>query len=61
MPLKNGASVRQVMPAPIAGKVVDAVYDAVSGTFNYLVRWTSAEGHEQSRWFNETEIEEVQQ
>lgn len=59
MPLKKGAAVRQTLPQPISGEVIDAVYDADTGEFRYLVRWTEADGRESSRWFTENEVQEV--
>lgn len=56
----SGAEVRQVMPAPIQGKVVRFVFDETSGDINYIVGWEDENGkHERS--FTEDQIEKVYQ
>lgn len=64
--VKNGAKVRQVVPAPIEGEVFDVGIDKVSLDRLFYVGWgektTDAEGavhFEHSRAFREGEIEEV--
>ena len=61
MAYKLQATVRQVMPAPIEGKVADVKYDAKTEQFTYLVQWTHPDGSPAERWFDEDQISEVTQ
>ncbi|MBP8788584.1 MAG: hypothetical protein KBH41_14150 [Azonexus sp.] len=58
-PFKAGDAVRQVMPAPICGVVVDIQIDSVEGDRLYKVEWPDADGDgvAESRFFKEEEIE----
>ena len=56
--IKMGASVRQVVKAPIEGVVVDKQFVAKHDSFQYLVEWpdTDGDGVPQSKWFEEDEL-----
>jgi hypothetical protein len=54
---KTGAQVKQILPAPITGVVQEATI--AGDEVVYKVGWTSPDGHEESRFFNEDQIEAV--
>lgn len=56
MPLKNGDLIRQKVQV-IQGAVVDVVYNAPSGRFQYLVEFTDDGGNPARRWFDENDVE----
>lgn len=58
MPIKSGASVRQVVPV-ITGTVAERKFSESHDEMEYLVVNTDADGVEHSRWFLESQIEEV--
>lgn len=58
MTIKLGTSVRQVV-APITGVVVKKQFDEIADCFQFLVENSDADGLTHSRWFNESDIEEV--
>ena len=53
-----GQSVKQVMPAPVVGAIAEAI--VVDGDLHYRVDWVSADGHAQSKFFAEDQIEEAE-
>lgn len=55
---KIGDDVRQVMPAPFAGKVAEAVI--VESDVQFRVEFTDADGNVQSKFFAEDQIEAVE-
>jgi hypothetical protein len=55
---KNGMKVRQIMPAPEEGHIVDIGIDKESGDRLFLVAWLDGEGNELSGWYKEDEIEQ---
>lgn len=58
-PFKHGMNVRQVMPKPEEGKIVDIGIDRIDGERLFLVAWEDAEGNEHTGWYKEAEIELV--
>lgn len=60
MPIKRGATVRQIV-APIVGEVVERRMHGEADEIECLVQWTDSNGNLQSRWFLESQIEEVSQ
>lgn len=54
--ISKGSLVRQVVPT-IAGEVVAKKFNDDLDAFEYLVSYTSAEGHPAERWFAEGQIE----
>lgn len=56
--MEIGNQVRLVQPV-VAGEIVDTEYDKESKQLRHLVRWTDAQGDEQSRWFTEGQLEIV--
>jgi len=58
MPIKSGATVRQFVPV-ITGTVVERKFSDSHEEMAYLVVNTDADGVEHSRWFLESQIEEV--
>jgi hypothetical protein len=61
MPIKLGTSVRQIIPAPIAGTVIQKQFVEATDTFQYLVESldTDGDGAPQTRWFEASQIEEI--
>jgi len=55
---KMGDAVRQVMPAPMAGPVVEAII--VDSDVQYRIECTDADGNVTSKWFTEDQIEAVE-
>lgn len=57
----KGAKVRQILPAPIVGTVERYEVDQETGELQVLVVWPDADGdgHQESRYFKECEIEVV--
>lgn len=53
----KGASVRQIVPAPSVGTVVERRLHDGAGEIEYLIEWTDADGNTASRWFLESQIE----
>ena len=58
MTIKLGTQVLQKV-TPIAGVVAKKQFDETADCFQFLVENTDADGTVHSRWFNESEIEEV--
>ncbi len=56
---KNGDAVKQVIPAPIEGKVASFRFDENAGEISYIVEWTDAEGVVHQRSFTDDQIEAV--
>lgn len=56
-PFKSGMKVRQVMPKPEEGHIVDIGIDKVDGERLFLVAWTDDEGNTHEGWYKEAEIE----
>lgn len=58
MSMKLGATVRQILPAPVEGVVVSKQFVEASDSFQYLVEWpdTDGDGQPQTRWFDEHQI-----
>lgn len=57
-PIKKGAAVAQVVPAPIKGEVTQVRYDDDAGAFVYLVGYVDASGEPAERWFKAVEVAE---
>ena len=57
--LKKGTAVRQVLPAPIEGVVTSFSVDSENGERLTKVAYINEEGDEMSRFFKDSEIEEV--
>lgn len=59
MAIKLGATVRQIVPAPIQGVVVQKQFVEATDSFQFLVEWpdTDGDGQPQSKWFEESQIE----
>lgn len=53
----KGATVRQIVPAPIVGTVVERRLNDDAGQIEYLVESIDADGNAASRWFLESQIE----
>lgn len=58
-PFKSGMKVRQVMPKPEEGHIVDIGIDKVDGERLFLVAWEDEEGHQHEGWYKEAEIEQI--
>jgi len=58
--LKKGTHVRQVLPAPIDGVVTGFSVDNESGERLTKVAYVTEDGDEMSRFFKDSEIEEVE-
>lgn len=58
-PFKSGMKVRQVLPAPEEGHIVDIGIDKVDGERLFLVAWSDEAGNEHQGWYKEAEIEFV--
>jgi hypothetical protein len=61
MPIKLGATVRQIQPAPIEGSIIQRQFVDAHDAFQYLVEWpdTDGDGQPQTKWFEESEIEVI--
>lgn len=61
MAIKQGALVRQIVPAPIQGRVVDMAVDKEAGMVQYLVEWPNEVAGEapHSVWLLESQITET--
>ena len=59
MAIKLGATVRQIVPAPIQGVVVSKQFVEATDSFQFLVEWpdSDGDGQPQSKWFEESQIE----
>lgn len=59
---KKGATVRQIMPAPVVGTVERYDVDQETGEVQVLVVWPDADGdgHQESRYFKADQIELVE-
>lgn len=64
-PIKLGTPVRQVMPSPVEGVVVDKKFVAQTDSFQYLVEWPDspddADADPQSKWFDEGQIVAIEE
>lgn len=58
-PFKHGMQVRQVLPKPEEGHIVDIGIDRIDGERLFLVAWTDDAGNEHTGWYKEAEIEIV--
>jgi hypothetical protein len=54
--LKMGDRVKQVVK-PIEGTVADVRYYSKTGTFEFLVNYTTEDGTPSQRWFQQKEVE----
>jgi hypothetical protein len=61
-PIKLGTPVRQIVPAPIEGVVVDKQFVKETDTFQYMVASpdSDGDGEPQTRWFEEHQIEAIE-
>lgn len=61
MPIKTGAAVRQIQPAPIVGKVIERRFNDSHEQMEYHVESQDADGDgtPDRRWFLESQIEEI--
>lgn len=61
MPIKTGAKVRQIMPAPIEGVVIERRLNDSQDEIEYHVESGDADGDgvADRRWFLESQVEEV--
>lgn len=59
MPIKTGAVVRQILPAPITGVVVERKFNESHEQMEYLVESPDSDGDgaPQTHWFLESQIE----
>ena len=57
MKIKLGDLVRQTLPAPIEGQVIQKQFVQETDEFQYLVEWPAPDGSPHSKWFNAGEIE----
>lgn len=59
MPIKNGAPVRQILPAPITGKVIERRFNDSHDQMEYHVESPDGDGDGEPdrRWFLESQIE----
>ena len=55
---KKGETVRQII-TPIEGVVESFQVDQETGELQYLVKWTTADGEEQTKYFTAAEVEVV--
>ena len=53
----QGQAVTQILPAPIQGNVAGFGFDPNTGNVTVLVVYKDAEGNEQQRYFNQSELE----
>ena len=62
MPIKNGAAVRQIMPKPIEGVVIDRKFNDSEDQMEYHIESPDADGDgaKDRRWFLESKIETVE-
>ena len=54
---KTGAVVRQILPAPITGVVVERKFSDSHDQVEYLVESPDSDGAPQTHWFLESQIE----
>lgn len=61
MPIKTGAKVRQIMPAPIEGVVIERRLNDSHDQIEFHVESPDADGDgaPDRRWFLESQLEEV--
>jgi len=61
-PFPKGATVRQIMQAPVVGTIASYALCQETGEIQYLVTWPDADGdgHEESHYFRASEIELVE-
>ena len=57
--MEIGNQVRLIQPV-IAGEIKDTEYDKGAKQLRHLVEWTDADAEVQTRWFNESELEVVE-
>lgn len=62
MSIKLGATVRQIVPAPVVGVVVKKQFVEATDKFQYLVESPDSDGDgvPQTRWFEDGQIEQVE-
>jgi hypothetical protein len=53
----QGQAVTQVLPSPIKGNVVGFGFDPNTGNVTVLVSYLDADGNEQQRYFQQSELE----
>jgi len=59
MAIKLGDTVRQIVPAPIQGVVIQKQFVEGTDSFQYLVENTDDAGQTHTRWFEASDIEGV--
>jgi hypothetical protein len=61
MPIKTGATVRQIQPAPITGQVIERRLNDSQDQLEYHVESpdSDGDGQPQRRWFLERDIEQL--
>lgn len=52
----KGQAVTQVLPAPIEGTVEAFAFDSETGNITVLVAFKDAEGNDQQRYFQQSEL-----
>ncbi len=58
---KKGDTVRQILPPPVIGTVVEYTICQETGTPQVRVEWPDADGdgHAESKWFKVSEVEVI--
>jgi hypothetical protein len=59
MPIALGATVRQIVPAPIEGAVIERNFNESLGEMQYRVESDDGAGNVRSNWFVESQVEAV--
>jgi len=59
MAIAKGTAVVQVVAPPITGVVDSFSVDQTTGEIQYLVKWTDADGAENSKFFQDGQIQPV--
>jgi hypothetical protein len=58
MSLEMGQQARLIQPV-VEGEIIDTEYDKDAKQLKHLVAYTDADGESQTRWFLESQLEEV--
>ena len=58
MSLEIGQQARMIAPV-VEGEIIDTEYDKDAKELRHLLRYTDATGEAQTRWFRESQLEEV--
>lgn len=58
MSLEIGKQARMIQPV-VAGEIIDTEYDKDAKELRHLLRYEDADGEEQTRWFRESQLQEV--